>query len=152
MTTESRKRKEVTPPLIPALPRDSGGLPSPRDRSGSFSFSSGDNGKQSSFCHFSGNLLAEAQRGPSFSNLRPQTIGNFGIPFILEVDLHRNSLAAGWGLYFFFLLHFTELQPFFFNAEKDRARQAHREQEHPSSPPIPPWSSLFPLLPSQTGL
>lgn len=142
MTTESRKRKEVTPPLIPALPRDSVGLPSLMTGQGASASVQGIMGSKGSKVLFAISVAkgpAEAQRGLSFSNLCPQTIRKFGIPFILEVELHRNSLAAGWGLSFFFLLHFTELQPFFFDAEKDRAREAHKGSRNipVPSPPLP---------------
>lgn len=114
----------MTPPSIPALP-------SPKD---SFSSTSGDKGKQrkpSSFCHFSGNLLAEAQRGLSFPNPSPWTIRKFGIPFIPEVKLHRSSLAAGWGFsLFYFSFYWT---PALFLMQGRTGPGKHTEKENPSS-------------------
>lgn len=76
--------------------------------------------------------LAEAQRGLSFPDPKSQPLNRqkFGIPFILEVKLHRSSLAADFS-------HFTELQPLPFMQRRAEPGQHPEREGKPLFPPLP---------------
>lgn len=76
--------------------------------------------------------LAEAQRGLSFPDPKSQPLNRqkFGIPFILEVKLHRSSLAADFS-------HFTELQPLPFMPRRAEPGQHPEREGKPLFPPLP---------------
>lgn len=76
--------------------------------------------------------LAEAQRGLSFPDPKSQPLNRqkFGIPFILEVKLHRSSLAADFS-------HFTELQPLPFMSRRAEPGQHPEREGKPLFPPLP---------------
>lgn len=102
--TESRKRKEVTPPSIPALPRDSVALPSPSDRTGGQGASASVQGimeSKGSKVLFAIWVEISWQRFELLKSHPPhhQEVWDSFYP---KVELHRNSLAAGWDFFFFF--------------------------------------------------
>lgn len=62
-------------------------------------------------------------------NPSPWTIRKFGIPFLLEMKLHRSSLAAGWGFSFFLIL--LNSSPFFKCREGEPGKPT--KKKNPSS-------------------